>query len=168
MTQPVRRPVPESEPEDTSGRRGCVVAGGVLGIVAGILFAFFLMPPLLHHYFGETDVRVGAGYSAGGKMIGVVAVRAIGGEGYEVQLQVSTTHTWTPAPDDFQLEFSGQSVRVTAEPPSDSLPESDLAFPSGADRLLVLRFPVIQAGQPIALHLSNPRVRFLLPPASQP
>jgi hypothetical protein len=85
-----------------------------------------------------------------------------------VQLQVNTKDNWTPAADDFQLEFSGQSVRVTAEPPSDSLPDSNLAFPPGVDRQAVLRFPVIQAGQPAALHLSNPRVRFLLPPTSQP
>lgn len=168
MTEPVvRRPVPESEPEDTSGRRGCVIAGGVLGIVAGVLFAFFLMPPLLHHYFGEKDVAEGRYYSSDGKTIGVVWVHAIGGEGYEVQLQVRTKDAWTPAPDDFQLEFSDQTIRITAEP-ADNSATGSLAFSPGDDRLLILRFPVVEAGQPKALHLSSPRVRFLLPPVNQP
>jgi len=145
-----------------------MVAGGVLGIVAGILFAFFLMPPLLHHYFGETEVAAGSNYSGSGKTIGVVSVRAVGGEGYEVQLEVRTKDAWTPAPDDFQLELSSQSLRVTAEPPSASVADSSLALAPGVERTLVLRFPVIQAGQPKALHLSNPRVRFLLPALDQP
>lgn len=169
MTGPtVRRPVPESEPEDTSGRRGCIVAGAALGVVAGVLFAFFLLPPLLHHYFGETEVRMGAVYSAGGKTIRVVSVHAIGGEGYEVQLEVKTKDAWAPAADDFQFELAAQSVRVTAEPASSSLQDSGMTFAPGDDRMLVLRFPLVQAGQPTALHLSNPRLRFLLTPASQP
>lgn len=172
MTEPVRRPVPETEPEDTSGRRGCVVAGGALGIVAGILFAFFLMPPLLHHYFGETDVRPGAVYSAGGKTIGVALVRPFAGnlegQGYEVDLDVTTNTNWAPQPDDFQLELAN-GVRITAQPPLPDSADASLTFAAGARRRLVLRFPAPGgAGEVIALHLTKPRVRFLLAPASQP
>jgi hypothetical protein len=168
----VRRPVPESEPEDTSGRRGCIVAGAALGVVAGVLFAFFLLPPLLHHYFGETEVRMGAVYSAGGKTIGVASQYSfednLRGQGYEVDLDVTTNTNWAPQPDDFQLELA-DGVRITAEPPLPDSPDTSLTFAAGVRRRLLLRFPAPGGpGQPIALDLSNPRVRFTLPPLNPP
>jgi hypothetical protein len=57
----VRRRVEEPGP-DTTGRTGCIAVGAVLGIVAGALFTFFGLPPILHHFLGETHIGVGETY----------------------------------------------------------------------------------------------------------
>ncbi|MEO6398546.1 MAG: hypothetical protein ABIP13_08770, partial [Tepidiformaceae bacterium] len=45
----------ESAPDpETKGRKGCLIWGAVLGIVVGATFAFYALPPILRHFYGET------------------------------------------------------------------------------------------------------------------
>jgi hypothetical protein len=176
VTAPVRRPVPEREPEDTSGRTGCIAMGGILGVIAGALFVFFGLPPLLDAFFGPADIAAGHAYSAEAKSITVESVAESPGfraepppgpRMYVVSLRVRTNVSWHPALKDFELELQGGGSSISALPPSPDVPSTDLTVTLGQERVLILRFPVSSADHaPRALRLRDPNLRFLLPPVS--
>jgi hypothetical protein len=148
----------------------------VLGIVAGVLFTFLGLPPILHHFFGETHVAVGETYEGDAKAIRVTDL-GIGGSppGQEVtsprvayvSLTVRTNKTWVPAPSDFKLELPNGD-RVKANNPAKGVTDSALDFDLGVERTLTLMFDLPARGEvvPRYLHISDPPVRFDLPPAT--
>ncbi|MCC6382287.1 MAG: hypothetical protein IT304_07245 [Dehalococcoidia bacterium] len=169
-----RRPVRDREgPEDTSGRRGCLIVGGLLGIVAGALLAFFVLPPLINYYFGTADVKAGKAYTADAKVIRVTRVEARptttrpgGPVQFAVRLSALTNKTWHPEVEDFELELS-DGEHLTLLPPDEAEPATSLDFDLGEERSLLLRFaPVVTAARPKTLHMKEPRVRFALPGAA--
>lgn len=169
----VRRRVEEPQ-ESAEGRTGCVLAGAVLGVAAGALFAFFGLPPLLHHFFGETKVPVGATYEGDAKAIRVESVEVVEGAASHldqppprlavVTLTVRTNKIWNPKPSDFRLEADGRR-RVDSLGAMPAYPLSHLRFELGVERALSLIFPLSGRGAetPKYLHLSDPPVRFELP-----
>src|SRR5262245_854065 len=68
----VRRRLQSGENPDTKGRSGCLITGAVLGIIFGLTFAFYGLPPILRHYYGEKHVAAGQAYTSGGRSINVV------------------------------------------------------------------------------------------------
>lgn len=170
-----RRPVRYSEePQDASGRRGCLILGGLLGVVAGALLAFFVLPPLINYYFGTADVKANKTYTADAKVIRVTRVEARptttrpgGPVQFAVRLSALTNKTWHPDAEDFELELS-DGEHLTLLPPDEAEPATSLDFELGVERVLLLRFPPIAtAAKPKTLHMKEPRVRFALPVTEQ-
>lgn len=161
MTSPPRRSLETYTPEDTRGRWGCIGVGAVLGIVIGAMFAFYGLPPILRSIYGESRVGAGESYSGDAKEIRVAAVLRNGSE-VRVTLDATTNKTWWPEASDFSLELSTGGDWIEAQPPSADDPATALSFELGVRRELVLVFvlPPGREGDPKALHLSSPRVRF--------
>ena len=161
--------------QDTSGRRGCIVVGALLGVVIGAIFTFVGLPPLLNHFFGEVTVQLGARLDGAHQVIRVdsVTMRADDTEGDTtdravfVRLTISVDKSWESKPTDWDLEFDGGATAGARL----GLPTSEgsLQTEPGKERTLVLRFHPTDAntGSPHALLLRNPRVRFLLPAPSK-
>jgi hypothetical protein len=153
-------------PEEVAGRRRWWWAGGVLGIVAGVLIAFFVVPPLMGHFFGTADVALGDTYSRDGRSLAVDEVRDSragegdgGGQLVEVVLRVDVEERWQPRLSDFRLRLESGLILVprSADPP---------AFAPGPEARLSLTF-AIPAGvdaAPRILELDDPKVRFHLYP----
>jgi len=162
VTAPHRRPVAPAA-EDTSGRTGCVILGAVLGVVAGALFAFYGLPPILRSFYGETKVAYGETYTGDAKEIRVELVEAGGGQ-VRVTLAVLTNKTWEPNPAAFRLELSTGGDWIEAAAPEPSIPETSFDFDLGVSRTLVLVFPLPagSSASPKALHLSDPLVSLSL------
>ncbi len=161
MTSPPRRRLETYTPEDTRGRWGCIGVGAVLGIVIGAMFAFYGLPPILRSIYGEAEVGPGESYSGDAKEIRVATVQHSGSE-VRVTLQARTNKTWRPEAFDFSLELSTGGDWLEAQPPSADDPATALSFELGVRREIALVFvlPPGRAGDPKALHLSSPRVRF--------
>jgi hypothetical protein len=168
---PVRRRVDTgATPQDTSGRTGCILVGAFLGVAAGVLVAFFVLPGVFRSFFGTADVFLGEAYNEEGRSIAVVEVRRVpGADGaefpgvFEVLLDVRASRTWEPGPADFELELTA-GPRLRLLPPDPSLPETSLDMPLGQSRQVLLRFAGSERRDavPKALHIAEPRVRFLL------
>ncbi|MBI2767444.1 MAG: hypothetical protein HYX53_16235 [Chloroflexi bacterium] len=175
MTEPVlvRRPVPEKEPEDTSGRRGCILLGALLGVAVGAVFALFGLPPIIHYYFGSANIEVGETYRGDGKNIRVESAgrREVGvvpkvgsatgtGQAWFVTLSLNPTRPWDTTYDNFELELE-DGTRIGALPAgSDAV--APLAFRAANPVSLVLQFGVAEAEQSPAksLRTKDPSVRF--------
>jgi hypothetical protein len=171
VTEPtlVRRPVPEKEPEDTTGRRGCIAVGALLGVVAGAVFALFGLPPIIHHYFGTASIAVGETYRGDGKNIRVesVALREAGlapaqgsAPAWFVTLTLNPTRPWETAYDNFELELE-DGTRLTATPATGDV-IAPLTFRAAETAGLPLRFdpPAGRAGIAKQLRMKSPSVRF--------
>lgn len=168
--QRVRKRIPARVPGDTQGRRGCLLIGAALGIVAGVLIAFFVLPPVFGHFFGTADIELGKTYAGDGKVIRIVnAERQPGPDGqlypgvFVVRLEVMTNKTWAPVGADFQLEMSGIDGRRY---PASSNPALGGVLPLGNRIGLVLTFAGTERRDvlPLKLHLRSPEVRFHLQP----
>jgi hypothetical protein len=169
MEQRVRRPVESGEsPEEREGRRGCMLLGGMMGIAIGALVAFFVVPPLMSHYFGTADVALGKAYEGDGQVLTVVDARHVAGPDgaeypglFEVVLEVRSNKTWQVGPETFELELTTGGEKLRALPADDSRPETRFDFALGAERQLVLRFPGTERrdARPETLHVEDPRVR---------
>lgn len=168
---PVRRRVDtDASQQDTSGRMGCILIGAFAGIAAGALVAFFVLPAVFRSFFGTADIFLGETYNEEGRSIAVAAVRRVPGPDgaeypgvFEVLLDVRASRTWEPSPGDFELELT-VGPRLDLLPPDPARPETSLEMPLGRERQLLLRFAGTERRDafPKALHLSEPRVRFLL------
>lgn len=173
---PRRRRVVYTAESKSQGRSGCVITGAVLGIIVGATFAFYGLPPILRHYYGEKHIAIGAPYTGDGKTISVTrsettpdpaADSPAGQPGARfVTVLVSTNKTWTPVPADFQLQYEevGDWIEAGALAVDHSSAGGGLAV--GQDVHLFLTFPLPASkpdAKPLYLHLSDPRVRFALP-----
>ena len=67
----VRRRLQSANPQDTKGRGGCLVTGAILGIIFGLTFAFYGLPPILRHYYGEEKIEAGQAYVDGERRLQV-------------------------------------------------------------------------------------------------
>jgi hypothetical protein len=144
---------------------GCMAWGGVLGILVGIMFALYAMPPILRSIYGPEKVASGETYNADAKQITVVDVTR-DGDLFLVTLDFRTNKTFETEPADWKLEVATQDDWLEALPPDSAQPDTSLDFELGRERTLVLRFnaPERVDAEPVALHLADPRVRFALQP----
>lgn len=158
----------ETPKQNTEGRTGCIITGAVLGIIFGATFAFYGLPPILRSIYGEENVAVGQAYEGDGKTIQVEYVEAEPGQ-VSVGLTVLITKSWPVNNSHFTLELSDRDDWVQARPPAADRPETGLGFRTGQQREVVLVFDVnLGDGRPEALHVSEPRIRFALPPPEEP
>lgn len=135
--------------------RGCLIWGGVLGVVVGLTFAFYGLPPILRHFYGERQVMQGEWFSTRTLSIQVATVEHIdtySGAERIVVVTLAQSSSGVPPNERWQLEMSKRDEWVRAAPDA-----TELRF--------VIRS---EDGTPIALHLSKPRVRFELPPSNPP
>jgi hypothetical protein len=173
---PTRRRLASSVDAKSEGRSGCLISGAVLGIIVGATFAFYGLPPILRHYYGEKHIAAGAQYVGDAKTVSVARVDitpdpASGPPGemqgmWFVTVVVTTNKTWSPVPADFEMELTGLSdwVEATAMAVDKSGPGGGIAL--GDEVRIFLTFPM-SASKPEAnpryLHISDPRVRLTLP-----
>lgn len=171
----VRRRLESGKPDDSKGRSGCLITGAILGIIVGATFAFYGLPPILKHFYGEQHIAAGATYEGDGKVMQVVAVSQLSGsespDALRVELDVTINKTWEAKASDFSIEFAdgGDWLEATAIGLDQSNPRDVTAtsivfdVPKLAEpHRLQLVFPA-HAGTPKYLHLANPRVRWELP-----
>lgn len=136
--------------------------GAVLGILVGVMFALYGLPPILRAIYGPETVAAGETYQGDAKSLTVTSLEQTGGE-YRVELQARTNRTWEVTPETWQLEVEGRDEWVPALAPDSGQPETAFDFELGEERTLLLRFPVPEdGGEPQVLHLDDPRVRFEL------
>lgn len=175
----VRRRLESGKSEDAKGRSGCLITGAILGIVVGATFAFYGLPPILRHFYGEQHIAAGATYEGDGKVMRVEglapnasgASAGNGGQGWAAQMDVTINKTWGAKASDFSIEFAegGDWLEATGI----GLDEADLASVTATSIVfdvpklaephkLQLVFPAHE-GKPKYLHLANPRVRWELP-----
>ena len=177
MTTPGRRRIIDPQPEaDTEGRRGCLTAGAILGIIAGVILGFVVLPRVLDAFLAGEEIAAGESYIGDAREIGVlsvvtgidVVVLDDGGTapGTVVTLDVTSRKTWEIEPAFFQLELSSGGDWIEAAEPVESLPETSIEFELGESRPLLLQFEhPMNSGEPVYLHLSDPSIRLELPPA---
>lgn len=170
------------ETEDASQSRigrGCLIWGGVLGIVVGGMFAAYGLKPILKHFYGEKTVAWSATYSGGGKELSVTGVThsGSGGDGVCtptgsdpakvmcVALRVVSDKEWDG------LTASAFTLQVTNQ--HDWLKATSIAghgmdgvhVTANTPTTVVVHFPADIGGttvEPQYLHLTSPRLRFAL------
>jgi hypothetical protein len=148
---------------DRGNRSGCLMLGAVLGIIAGIMFALYGLPPILRAIYGEETVAVGEAYEKDAKLLVVESVERFD-DVFVVTMAARTNKTWKPEADGIRLEISTQDEWLELLPPGADQPGTSLEFVLGETRTLVLRFaaPARIDARPLALHLADPRLRFEL------
>jgi hypothetical protein len=165
--QPARRRVLAEASEPGGGHRTAWLVGGVLGIVAGVVVAFLVVPPVFDHYFGVADIELGKRYrteSSGREAhITVREVRSgpEGTDSLEIVLAVDAPEGWGPGDGTFRLRWSDGlvSAATTSEPPL--LEGADTG--SGSFEV-VLRYQLHPLDGPRLDVLEYPGVRFHLQP----
>ncbi|MDZ7729273.1 MAG: hypothetical protein U5Q44_14395 [Dehalococcoidia bacterium] len=161
-----QRPRARRRIEEAGQRRplpvGCMAWGAVLGILVGVMFALYGLPPILRAIYGPETVAAGETYQGDAKSLTVTGVAQAGGE-YRVELQARTNRTWDLTGETWQLEVEGQDEWIPALAADPDQAETSFDFELGEERMLLLRFPVPDGGgEPQVLHLDDPRVRFEL------
>lgn len=170
----MRRRVQASPSEaGNEGRAGCLITGALLGIIVGATFAFYGLPPILKHFYGEKHVAAGQAYTGDAKTIrltsaGIQTGVADGVPMFVVELAVETNKTWTLNASDVTLQFPGGGDWQKAE----SIASADGPAPGPvfvfrpADLATEVRLRVVfrpgNAGSPTYLHLADPLIRFAL------
>ncbi len=173
----VRRRLESGGQADTKGRSGCLVAGAVLGILVGVMFALYGLPPILKHFYGEQRIAAGGTFEGDGKLMRVDTIAPLAKtrdedrEGWAAELSVTINKTWDANASDFSLEFTegGDWLKATAIG-IDEAAVSNVTSPSimfdiaklAEPHRLQLIFPA-HAGNPKYLHLASPRIRWELP-----
>ncbi|MGE3076716.1 MAG: hypothetical protein AB7N24_21820 [Dehalococcoidia bacterium] len=177
MTQQVRRRI-EQPSEEQAKRSGCLIWGGVLGVLVGIMVGVYALPPILRHYYGETKVAADEFYRGDGKAIRISnlgqaseplgeAAAGMRREDYFVTVVVVSEDEWQPKVTDFSLEFDElDQWRQAADATSNGEPFTTVpaATETEIELHFVVEFPPEEADTltPKALHLSDPRVRFAI------
>jgi hypothetical protein len=181
----VRRRVSSEPSEQNKGRGGCLLTGAILGIIVGATFAFYGLPPILKHFYGEQHIAIGQTYTGDAKVVSVqdIAPRDVQPNSGQqtiratvVRITVTTNKTWEPKPSDFSLEYEHGTDWVPAialnfaslsGPDSSSPPVLFGQRQLGNETHIDVAFPVADSsrGAPEYLHLADPRVRFALPTA---
>src|SRR5690606_2182487 len=97
--------------------------GAILGIIAGVLFTFFAMPPLLAWLFPPEQVAVGETLDHEGRTATVREIRPLpsaavdpeGSQRWRVIVEVRAARTWVLDNETFQLRLdSGDKVPTAA------------------------------------------------------
>lgn len=163
MTQPGPRRRRLNEPDDHGNRTGCLFLGAVLGIIVGIMFALYGLPPILRAIYGEESVAAGETYDKDARVIAVQSVERTDGT-FVVTMAATTNKTWDLQPQGVKLEITTQDEWLELLPLDPLAPETSLDFELGQPRALVLRFaaPPRADAVPVAVHFADPRVRFEL------
>lgn len=160
---PARRRVDIETKEEDPGRSGCLWLGGILGVIAGVLFTFFVLPPLLDWAFQPERIGVGEEFAHEGLVLRVTSVERLD-EQWHITIDATVRKTWHAGIDDFVLRYdSGTERPALAE---GSTPPSSIAL--GDSGTLTFAFPFVTDGaEPELLKLDDPQVEFALPELSQ-
>jgi hypothetical protein len=151
------------QPGEQSNRSGCLLLGAVLGVIVGIMFALYGLPPVLRALYGEESVAAGETYEKDAKALAIESIERLD-DLFVVTMAATTSKTWNLEAEGIGLEVSTQDEWLELLPPDANLPATSLDFVLGETRTLVLRFPAparIDA-RPVALHFADPRVQFEL------
>jgi len=145
-------------------------------VVVGATFAFYGLPPILRHFYGETKVAADEVYKGDGKIIRVLRVESVRPDlpdgppdtvplSYYVTISVITAKTWAPTVSDFSLELSGGGVWVPGIAYKGTNPDGSIPLKLLEEAEVTIRFPrpIEASAAPVYLHLATPRVRFALP-----
>ncbi len=167
MTEQPKRVVLEKQ-EEKQDRTGCLAIGAILGVVVGIMVGMYALPPILRGIYGETTVDANAPFEGDGRSIRVVGWEILAADPFDVRvtMDIRSNKTWDVSLDDWTLEVEG--IDDWLKPASaTSNGEPGHQIPLGEDVRLSLQFLVESSGaEPPtleALHLANPRLKFLLP-----
>ncbi len=164
----VRRRVAQEEPgTPPSIKRLYWYGGAALGVLAGVLIALFVVPPIFDRYFGVADIELGHEYGGEGVRMGVTSAGAAADDPgrFNIVLAIAENDGWCPTASDFRLELVGRvsigGAQLTPDPAS-----CRGSGPLEAETLTV-SFPagVHSADELHILHIEDPKVRFWLQPA---
>lgn len=179
VTEPVRRRI-EQPTEEQARRSGCLIWGAVLGVLVGIMAGVYALPPILKHYYGETEVAADEAYRGDGKtvrLLDVTPAREPAGEAsaglsraeFYAHIEVHSNEPWALKASDFTLEFreledwqKATGATVAGQPLVTIIEHHETTI----EIHWVVEFPPDQIASLTleALHLSDPRVRFELKP----
>lgn len=177
-SQPGRRLVLQNPSPDRQGRTGCIAAGAIIGVLAGLMIGLYALPPILKSIYGEAKVAAGQTFEGDGRIIAVEAVGIAseplgqpspGMQRHDVSLRLRITNnkTWDATLASWTLEVDGIQEWIPAtEATTNGSPCFDP--PLGQTSTVQLHFVVERPADvdaPLrleALHLATPRVRFAL------
>jgi hypothetical protein len=167
----IRRRISHERPvEEQSSRRAAWWAGAALGIVAGTIIAFFVVPPLMNRYFGTADLGLGSTHRAdGGAYTMTEFSEEPGADG--TRILVATFRATSREGAKFgiggaRLHLEGGAILAPAPGIDGAAPPGALTLEPGADLTLTLRF-VVPAGlgtKPEYVEFTTPRARFHVEP----
>ncbi len=177
--QKTRRRLETEDASQSRIGRGCLIWGGVLGIVVGGMFAAYGLKPILKHFYGEQTVAWAATYSGGGKQLSIAGVTnsdsggdtvcaASGSDPAKVTcvaLRVVSDKEWDSLDaGDFTLQVSNQHdwLKATSIAGHGSAP---VHVTANTPMTVIVHFPAVVGGamaDPQYLHLTSPRLRFAL------
>jgi hypothetical protein len=173
-----RRLQTEADSQSRIGR-GCLIWGGVLGVVVGAAFAFYGLKPILKHFYGERTVAAGTIYTGSGKELAVTGVTTSGATSNAacipadadpenivcVAFRVKSDDDWADLEaKDFSLEVKSQHDWI----PASSINEAGggpVHVTANTPVTVSVHFPAAIGGDPVQpeyLHLTSPRLRFAL------
>ena len=158
-SQPARRRVTESEPEDRSKRNLVVLLGALVGIGAGVVAALFIAPPLIDHFFGTADIDLGQPYERAHCVYRVTAV---------TRKTIATNET--DATYDINFEIMGSGVGFTANDFEIEMTNGtriqplEYLSPGGGLHGIRISVPAHVMGEPRILHVPALEARFHLIP----
>tara|TARA_B110000014_G_scaffold183601_1_gene132678 strand:+ start:1506 stop:1994 length:489 start_codon:yes stop_codon:yes gene_type:complete len=139
VLKPNRKRLSIDQDAAPGNRRGCLVTGAILGVLAGFIVGLFVIPPLINRYFADNPIQPGQPYEAENAVITLQKVSVVG-EILEVELIIDAFSDWKPVHTDFTIKFSDDEV-FEALPVDPKVPLTELTFLAGESRTLLLRFP---------------------------
>ena len=163
MLKPNRKRLSIDQDAAPGNRRGCLVTGAILGVLAGFIVGLFVVPPLINHYFADNPIQPGQSYEAENAEITLRKISALS-EILEVELTIDAYSDWKPIHTDFTIKFPDDDVVVVAFPADPNVPLTKLTFFAGQSRTLLLRFPRFDLTiYGVVLVLDDEDAQFLLP-----
>ena len=143
--------------------------GGALGVIAGLVFVLFGVPPLLNFLFPGETVEAGETFENDKLTLRIDQVaRATTEDGVTIVLEVTARSTWSLDEVLFVLETAEGVEEESARP---SIDDHEVErVPQGRSRL-VLTFDLRRAQpphEPAYLHVSEPNVKFRLTQDASP
>lgn len=172
--QRTRIPVTDPRPQPDPARTGCLWAGGVLGVIAGIVVTFLAVPSILNFLFPSKTIELGETFENDKLELRIVDVlrdeiekEPASDAAYVVRIQVEAQSSWSPRFDNFVLVLSDETeirsqprlrrAPLERQPTSAEVPQGssllELSFSNGEPSL----------AEPDSLHLEEPAVKFKLP-----
>jgi hypothetical protein len=158
-----RKRLPIDQDAAPGNRRGCLVTGAILGVLAGLIVGLFVVPPLVNHYFADNPIQPGQPYKAENAEITLQKVSMVR-EIVEVELTIDAYSDWKPVHTDFTIKFPDDEVVVASLPADPTAPLTKLTFLAGQSRTLLLRFPRFDLTiYGVVLVLDDEDAQFLFP-----